>query len=278
MRKAERLSKLHGLLFLGCLLWLPSIALSHGTESHNDAPARVERPATVSAEPRGTDAQSSDEKPAHAESPAAAPATPDDARPSATISEKSQRSAATGGRADIGSFLSIETLVRDLSLAEFPTLHPLVVHVPVTFIPLAFVFALVGVFVVHRAVIGLALAFALGGLAGGWVAAFPTHPHTSRLSAAARNPSKARFLRLRHPVARPCGRFRRTRLSLEAGAPRQHMSRSRLAAGEYVGRHHGSLWRQARLRSWHWGPGTAPLFSLSPIHHRFLRTNSSGLT
>jgi len=185
MRKAERLSKLHGLLFLGCLLWLPSIALSHGTESHNDAPARVERPATVSAEPRGTDAQSSDEKPAHAESPAAAPATPDDARPSATISEKSQRSAATGGRADIGSFLSIETLVRDLSLAEFPTLHPLVVHVPVTFIPLAFVFALVGVFVVHRAVIGLALAFALGGLAGGWVAAFPTHPHTSRLSAAA---------------------------------------------------------------------------------------------
>jgi len=73
-----------------------------------------------------------------------------------------------------------------LSFAEFPTLHPLVVHVPVTFIPLAFGFALLGVFVAQRTFLWLAFAFATGGLGAGLVAAFPMHPHTSGLSAAAR--------------------------------------------------------------------------------------------
>lgn len=91
----------------------------------------------------------------------------------------------TGKRMNAGTILSIETLVRDLSFSEFPTLHPLMVHVPVTLIPLAFLFALISLFVVHGAFIWLAFAFTLGGLGGGLVAAFPMHPHTSGLSTAA---------------------------------------------------------------------------------------------
>jgi len=82
---------------------------------------------------------------------------------------------------DSETALSISTIVGDLTLADFPTLHPLVVHVPVTFIPAALVFAMLGLFFPQRALTGLALAFALGGLGGAFLAAFPLHPHTMGL-------------------------------------------------------------------------------------------------
>lgn len=82
--------------------------------------------------------------------------------------------------------LSIDTVMRDLNFADFPTLHPVAVHVPVSFIPLAFLFALIAMFSARRVFTGLAFGFALGGLAGGLIAAFPLHPHTTGLSAAAR--------------------------------------------------------------------------------------------
>lgn len=87
---------------------------------------------------------------------------------------------------DSDSVPSLSTVVRDLTLADFPTLHPLVVHVPVTFIPAALVFALLGLFFAQRAWTGLALAFALGGLGGAFLAAVPLHPHTTGLPVAAK--------------------------------------------------------------------------------------------
>lgn len=82
--------------------------------------------------------------------------------------------------------LSLETLRRDLNFTDFPTLHPMAVHVPVTFIPLALLFALLSLFSQRRVFTRLAFGFTLGGLVGGWVAAFPLHPHTTGLSPAAR--------------------------------------------------------------------------------------------
>lgn len=81
--------------------------------------------------------------------------------------------------------LSLSTVVQDLTLVDFPTLHPLVVHVPVTFIPAAFVFAVLSLFFPQRALTWLALAFSLVGLFGGFVAAFPLHPHATGLPVAA---------------------------------------------------------------------------------------------
>lgn len=86
---------------------------------------------------------------------------------------------------DSDSMSSLSTVVRDLTLADFPTLHPLVVHVPVTFIPAALAFAVLGLFFARRAWTGLALAFALGGLGGAFLAAVPLHPHTTGLPVAA---------------------------------------------------------------------------------------------
>lgn len=92
---------------------------------------------------------------------------------------------AQGSDTDPSSALSLDTVVRDLTLEGFPTLHPLVVHVPVTFIPAALVFAVLALFFSQRALTWLALAFALGGLAGAFLAAVPLHPHTTGLPAAA---------------------------------------------------------------------------------------------
>jgi uncharacterized membrane protein len=86
----------------------------------------------------------------------------------------------------VGSFLDLSSLREDLSFAEFPTLHPLIVHVPVTFIPLALVFALIAAFSAQRVFVWLALGFSVSGLLGGLVAAFPMHPHTIGLPDAAR--------------------------------------------------------------------------------------------
>lgn len=61
----------------------------------------------------------------------------------------------------------------------------MIVHVPVTLIPMAFVLALVGLFVGRRTFLWLSLVSAAIGRAGGFIAAFPTRPHTHGLSKAA---------------------------------------------------------------------------------------------
>lgn len=219
LQRASPMAGFHCRVLICCLLALPSVAFAHGTKVHEDKPAASPKPlappaesrsaeragapnpAASPTEPRNSDAAAAQKPVAapkpHRDEPASAPKpvgsrTASQSTPEAAIehapgktSAQPEAHAATLPRVDTSTLLSIDTLIDDLSFSEFPTLHPLVVHVPVTFIPLAFVFALIGLLVVHRALIWLAFVFTLGGLGGGLVAAFPMHPHTSGLSKAA---------------------------------------------------------------------------------------------
>ena len=84
-----------------------------------------------------------------------------------------------------GTVSRLGKAIDDFSLHDFPTLHPMVVHVPVIMIPVAFLFGLIGFFSKTRYFVALSTAFAAAGVLGGYVAAFPMHPHTQGLSEAA---------------------------------------------------------------------------------------------
>jgi len=71
----------------------------------------------------------------------------------------------------------------DFSFSEFPTLHPMIVHVPVILIPLAFVLFLVGFLRKNKDFKMIGLSLVVLGFIGGIVAAFPMHPHTKDLPA-----------------------------------------------------------------------------------------------
>lgn len=159
--------------FLLCAgLVLPWTAFAHGTESHAEKAAQPSEPVRAPVVPANTDS---------AQTP-----KPDEPKNEAQTDAETQKTPpAPERRWEARMALSIDALMRDLNFAEFPTLHPMAVHVPVTFIPLALLFALIGLFTVQRAFTGLACAFTLGGLAGGAVAAFPLHPHTTGLPPAA---------------------------------------------------------------------------------------------
>lgn len=144
------------LVVLG-LLATVSTALAHGTESHEN---QTEQSAKGVSSEGAEDADQSGEG-------------------------VSAQDVSSEHEHDNGSTISFGEIIDDLTWSEFPTLHPMIVHVPVTLIPLAFVLALIGLFVAQRTFLWLALAFAVIGLAGGVIAAFPTHPHTHGLSQAA---------------------------------------------------------------------------------------------
>ena len=145
------------LLVLLFLCATASTVLAHGNESHEDKGERSEQH------------QSSEES--------AIVGQPDvDGSAPGVVSEHEQ---------DTASAINFGAIIDDLTWSEFPTLHPMVVHVPVTMIPLAFVMAVIGLLVAQRAFLWLAFAFAAVGLAGGFIAAYPAHPHTTGLSAAA---------------------------------------------------------------------------------------------
>ena len=76
-------------------------------------------------------------------------------------------------------------LLDDLSYSNFPTLHPLIVHIPVVLIPLAFVFALVGIFLRISLFFKVSVILLSLGVLGGLISAFPLHPHTTGLSQSA---------------------------------------------------------------------------------------------
>jgi len=176
------MAKHHCLVLLCCLVGLPTNTVAHDKAPHGDQPAQVPKSVAPSAAPRSAE-------PAHVPIPDSSQAHTkseiDTAHAPVPAPEPRQVPDTTGKQMNTGTILSIETVIRDLSFSEFPTLHPLVVHVPVTFIPLAFLFALISLFVMQRAFVWLAFAFTLGGLGGGLVAAFPMHPHTAGLSTAA---------------------------------------------------------------------------------------------
>lgn len=156
-----------GTLVLVCLFAVQGVVFAHGTESHKDEPKRVEN------QPE-------------AEKAAGAVQAEAGAGNLATEVDSAKPGAAEGDSEVIGSQITVGGTIKDLTWSGFPTLHPMIVHIPVTFIPLAFLFAVVSLFVPQRIFIWLALGFAAGGLAGGFLAAFPMHPHTTGLSEAAK--------------------------------------------------------------------------------------------
>lgn len=151
-------------LVCACLLVTSDGVLSHGTESHEQGMARTEKSATT-------------EERLHPDQSRIGSGAADDSR-------AAEQSVADPAR-DVDKGITFGEVIDDLTWSEFPTLHPMIVHLPVTLIPLAFVFAMVNVFAMQRTFIWLAFAFSLLGLASGWAAAFPAHPHTTGLSAAA---------------------------------------------------------------------------------------------
>jgi uncharacterized membrane protein len=141
------------------LLALPLLTNAHGDEAHDEKPGAEQQVST-----------SKQSTPYRGES----------------ASDSMPPTAATASDANGGNALRLfGDLASDLSLSDFPTLHPLVVHIPVTFIPIAFLFSLLNLFLAHRTFVWLTLGFALVGLLGGFIAAFSLHPHTSGLTEAA---------------------------------------------------------------------------------------------
>lgn len=157
------MTKLLSCFFLFCLVGTASSVLAHGDESHEDEGNQSKQHA-VSDEPAGVDQMSSE----------------------VSVSDDAAQGHGGEHAQSSGPGITLSGVIGDLTWSEFPTLHPMIVHVPVTLIPLAFVLALIGLFAAQRTFLWLAFAFAAIGLAGGLIAAFPTHPHTQGLPDAAR--------------------------------------------------------------------------------------------
>jgi uncharacterized membrane protein len=151
---------------LVALVAMPVSSLSHGDKPHESTGVQQQ-------------AASRQQTPASASANVASSTEPVD-------SPGLSRPATKPGAAPEPTRLSVHDVVADLTLSDFPTLHPMVVHVPVTFIPVALLFSIIGLFSARRRYFLLTLGFAGAGLLGGLVAAFPLHPHTTGLSAAAR--------------------------------------------------------------------------------------------
>lgn len=153
-------------VLLVLLLVSPMFAFSHGDEAHDDDSRSEEQAA---APPGGT---TSTEKTSLTDT-------------SVDNSTSVTSTVAPSTNSDV-ALRPLGDLVNDLSLSDFPTLHPVVVHVPVTLVPIAFFFSIVLLFSTNRVFVWLTLGFAAVGLVGGIVAAYPLHPHTSGLSEAAK--------------------------------------------------------------------------------------------
>jgi uncharacterized membrane protein len=69
--------------------------------------------------------------------------------------------------------------------SDFANLHPIVVHLPVVLLPLAFLAQLASLFVWRQPLQWVTLAALVGGVAGAVLAVTLTHPHTHELTQAA---------------------------------------------------------------------------------------------
>ena len=213
------------------LLALPVSAVPHGDKPHGSA-APENQPASAQ------------------QAPAPAIET-DSASTGSADSPAPPASAANPGETAEVISMSIGTVLADLTLSDFPTLHPMVVHIPVTFIPVALLFSVFSLFYRRRELIWLTLGFASAGLLGGLVAAFPLHPHTAGLSAA------AQLTLQKHDF------FAYTTIWLA-------LASVALAAAvfNHCRRHYGSLWWKTRLCAWRWRSGAISFRSLSSLRQR----------
>ena len=67
-------------------------------------------------------------------------------------------------------------------IAEFPTLHPLVVHFPIVLVILAAAFQVISLIVFRREMSWAVIGLSLLGAVGAWAASNIFHPHTAGLS------------------------------------------------------------------------------------------------
>jgi len=174
--------KYHLVCFLIAGLFVVSeISLAHGNESHVEESQVVEQPpAAISVVPGSTDDQLIEaQQPEMNASPDGNGQPDQETRDSQYLVEKSSAPPRTDPVWRLGQALE------DFTLDDFPTLHPMVVHVPVIMIPLAFLFGIISLFFTNRYLVALSVVFALAGALGGYIAAFPMHPHTRGLSEAA---------------------------------------------------------------------------------------------
>ena len=154
------------------LLLVSEITLGHGTEKHAEESQAVEQtPAASPAVSISEDAQSSE-----TQQPGTGDHSDDGQEDETYDTQPMTEKTAMPAKPDPLSRLG--KAIEDFSLDDFPTLHPMVVHVPVIMIPVAFLFGLISIFITNRYFVVLAVAFASAGVLGGFVAAFPMHPHT----------------------------------------------------------------------------------------------------
>ncbi len=159
-------SRCRALLF-ALLFGLASAVLAHGTESHGDEVA-VDEQQAASQQPLNDD---------HAGATTTAPGA---------ASGPAGRHVSGEAQRRTGSGITVGAILDDLTWSEFPTLHPMIVHAPVTLIPLALLISLISLFSARRILVWLSLGLTGAGLVAGYIAAFPAHPHTRGLSEAAR--------------------------------------------------------------------------------------------
>jgi uncharacterized membrane protein len=153
------------------------ITLGHGTESHAEESQAVEQPAVTVPTSDISAGDPSEETPKSLSDDQSDGKleTEHETHNEQSMDEKPAMEAKPDPVSRLGE------AIEDFTFDDFPTLHPMVVHVPVIMIPMALLFGLMSIFFTHRHFVALAVAFALTGVLGGYVAAFPMHPHTRGL-------------------------------------------------------------------------------------------------
>jgi uncharacterized membrane protein len=168
-------------IWVAGLFVLSDVTLGHGTESHAEESQAVEQPTiTGSASDISAGDQSDEVEESGRDDQSAVEYESE--HETLNVQSKVEKPAMEATPDPVSK---LGEAIEDFTFDDFPTLHPMVVHVPVILIPVALLFGLMGIFFTHRHFVALAVAFALTGVLGGVVAAFPMHPHTRGLPEAA---------------------------------------------------------------------------------------------
>lgn len=148
-------------LFIYLIVLIPVLGFAHGDNAHG-----VKKPTSAASENKHSDNNQT-------------------SGPTSNSIEK-EETEGTQGRQDASQTEpDVQISLSDFSFADFPTLHPLIVHLPVTLIPTALVILIIGLFLQSTQLYAVSAGLTVTGFISGIIAAFPMHPHTTGLSQAA---------------------------------------------------------------------------------------------